>query len=260
MKLYLRYLEILFKSQLQYRASFILMTIGQFFVPLVMFASIYFLFEKFGQIEGWSFFEVALCFSIVHMSFAISVCFMRGFDSFSKLVVNAGFDRLLVRPRNTIVQVLGSNFEFTRLGRLIQSTMVLIWALLNISIEWNAFKVATLIFMLIGGIFIFSGIFILGASLCFFTVQGLELINIFTDGSREISQYPLSIYKDWVKNFFTFIVPLGIINYIPLMYLLGRGPYNDILSMLTPLIGIVFIIPCLYVWKFGVSKYLSAGS
>ncbi|HAN09521.1 MAG TPA: hypothetical protein DCP90_02795 [Clostridiales bacterium] len=260
MKLYLRYLEILFKSQLQYRASFMLMTIGQFFIPLVTFASIYLLFEKFGQIDGWSFFEVALCFSIVHISFAISVCFVRGFDNFSKLVVNAGFDRILVRPRNTILQILGSTFEFTRLGRLIQSVIVFIWALFNISIHWNTFKVITLIFMIIGAIFIFSGIFILGASFCFFTIQGLELINIFTDGSREISQFPLSIYKDWVKKFFTFIIPLGVINYIPLMYLLDRGSYNDITSMLTPLIGVLFIIPCLYVWKFGVSKYLSTGS
>ncbi len=260
MRLYLRYLEILLKAQLQYRTSFLLLTLGQFLVPLSLFAGMYFMFEKFGNIAGWTFFEAALCFSIIHMSFAISECFARGFDSFSKLVTNGGFDRLLVRPRNTIIQVLGSNFEFTRIGRLIQSIMVFVLAIYSVNVEWNIYKLATLIFMIIGGISIFFGIFMIGGTICFFTIQGIEMINIFTDGSRQISQYPLSIYKKWVKNFYTYVIPFGVVNYIPLMYILGKEGNIGPMTVFVPLIGIIFVIPCIWVWNFGVSKYLSSGS
>ena len=260
MCLYFKYLLVLWKAQMQYRISFWLLSIGQFFIPFSVFAGLYFLFDRFGSIKGWSFFEVALCFSVVHMAFSISECFARGFDAFSSLVSTGEFDRVLVRPRSTIVQVAGSQFEFTRVGRLLQSAGVLIWALLNLSIKWDAAKVITLILMVASGVFIFAGIFILAATLCFWTIQGIEVVNIFTDGGRAMSQYPLNIYKKWVTRFFTFVIPFGCVNYYPLMYVLGKVGDNQILYMLSPLCGILFIAPCLLIWRFGVKHYRSTGS
>jgi ABC-2 type transport system permease protein len=261
MKLYFKYLAILFKSQLQYRTSFWLLTIGQFFIPFFVFAGLYFMFERFGQIRGWSFFEVALAFGVIHMAFALSECFARGFDAFSSLVAGGEFDRLLVRPRSTVVQVLGSKFEFTRAGRLLQSVLVLAWALHNLPIVWNAAKVATLLLMVVSGVLIFVGIFILAATLCFWTIQGLEVANIFTDGGREMAQYPLNIYQHWVTIFFTFVIPFGCVNYLPLLYILDKvHGGNAIYYMLAPLAGVLFLIPCLLVWQVGVRHYRSTGS
>ena len=144
MRLFGKYILIMFKSQMQYLTSFWLLSLGQFFVPFSVFAGLYFMFERFGQIEGWNFQEVALCFSIIHMSYAISECFARGFDSFSTLVVNGDFDRLLVRPRSTVLQVLGSKFEFSRVGRLLQSAIILTWALSELTVEWTLLKTMTL--------------------------------------------------------------------------------------------------------------------
>lgn len=260
MILFGKYMSILFKSQMQYRVSFFLLSFGQFFVPFSVFAGLYFLFERFGQIKGWDFYEVGLCFAVIHMAFAISECFARGFDSFSSLVSSGEFDRVLVRPRNTILQVLGSKFEFTRIGRLLQSVAVLIIVLINLPIDWNAIKVITLILMIVSGVFIFTGIFMLAATLCFWTIQAIEVANIFTDGGREMAQYPLDIYKKWITRFFTFVIPFGCTNYLPLMFLLGKTEGSDLLYMFIPLAGIIFILPCLLVWHIGVKHYRSTGS
>lgn len=260
MRLYFRYLFILLKAQAQYRVSFWLLALGQLFLPLSVLAGVYLLFERFGSIRGWSFFEVALCFSVVHMAFSISECFARGFDSFSSLVTTGEFDRVLVRPRGTILQVMGSRFEFTRVGRLLQGIGVLVWALFNVNIDWNAARAVTLMLMIASGVFTFTGIFILAATLCFWTIQGLEIANIFTDGGREMAQYPLDIYKKWITRFFTFVIPFGSMNYFPLMYVLGRVEDKQILYMLSPLYGILFIVPCLLVWRFGLRHYRSTGS
>ncbi|MNZ52135.1 hypothetical protein D3C78_699720 [compost metagenome] len=260
MRMYWKYVSILFKSQMQYRTSFWLLTLGQFLVPFSVFAGLYFLFERFEQIKGWSFQEVALCFAVIHLAFAISECFARGFDSFSSLIVGGDFDRVLVRPRGTVIQVLGSNFEFTRVGRMIQSILVLLWAVSQLSIEWTILKGITLLFMIVSGVFIFTGIFILAATMCFWTVQGLEVANIFTDGGREMAQYPLQIYKKWVMRFFTFIIPFGGVNYLPMLYVLDKANGQEVLYMLSPLGGIVFILPCLLVWRIGVRHYRSTGS
>ncbi|UUZ80224.1 ABC-2 family transporter protein [Paenibacillus sp. P26] len=260
MRLYFKYLTIQFKSQLQYRTSFWLLTFGQFFIPFSVFAGLYFMFERFGRLRGWSFFEVALCFAVIHMAFSLSECFSRGFDAFSSLVGAGDFDRLLVRPRSTALQVLGSKFEFTRFGRLLQSAIVLSWSLYNLPIAWNAAKVITLILMVANGVFIFTGIFILAATMCFWTIQALEVANIFTDGGREMAQYPLNLYQKWVTVFFTFIIPFGRVSYLPLMFILDRVQGPAVLYMLMPLAGALFLLPCLLVWQIGVRHYRSTGS
>lgn len=260
MSLYFKYLSILFKSQLQYRTSFWLLTFGQFFIPFSVFAGLYFMFERFGQIQGWTFYEVGLCFAVIHMAFSLSECFSRGFDMFSSLVAGGDFDRLLVRPRSTVVQVLGSKFEFSRFGRLLQSVLVMVWALVNLPVAWSAAKVITLLLMVSNGVLIFTGIFMLAATLCFWTIQGLEVANVFTDGGREMAQYPLNIYQKWISVFFTFIIPFGCVNYLPLLYILDRAHGSAILYMLMPLAGALFLLPCWLVWQIGVRHYRSTGS
>jgi ABC-2 type transport system permease protein len=260
MKLYFKYMSILLKSQMEYRTSFILLSIGQFFVPFLVFISIFLFFQRFPNIAGWSLYEVALCYSVIHIAFSLSECFARGFDAFSSTVVSGDFDRILVRPRGTIIQVLGSKFEFTRIGRLAQSIIVLIFSLTNLTIVWNSYKAVTFILMIISGIFIFTGIFMLSASLCFWTIEGLEIMNIFTDGGREMSQYPLSIYKDWVRKFFTFVIPFGTVNYLPLMFILDKVHGSSFIYMSTPLLGLLFLFPCVFIWNLGVKHYKSTGS
>lgn len=260
MKLYFRYMSILLRSQMEYRTSFILLSIGQFFVPFLIFVSLIMFFQRFPSIGGWSLYEVSLCYAVTHIAFSVSECFARGFDSFSLLVVNGDFDRILLRPRSTVLQVLGSKFEFTRVGRFIQSIIVLVFSLSNISVDWDVYKVITLFLMIISGVFIFTGIYILGATLCFWTIEGLEVVNIFTDGGREVSQYPLSIYKDWIRKFFTFVIPFGVVNYLPLKFILEREDSNSIGHMFLPLGGVLFLIPCLLVWQIGVRHYKSTGS
>lgn len=258
--LYTKYIKMNLKAVLEYRLSAWLLGIAQFLTSFFWFISLYLLFRRFGSIEGWSFTEVALCFAVTNSAFALSECFARGFDIFSRMIIRGDFDRVLLRPRSAVLQIMGSGFEITRAGKLLQGILVLILVMPRMDIIWTLDKIVTLLFMIIGGTAVFTGIFILGAAVCFFTVEGLEFINIFTDGGRELASYPLPVYGKWVQRFFTFIIPFGCVNYLPLMYLTGRAAQHPVLYMLTPLLGILFIGPCLLVWKLGVRHYASTGS
>jgi len=260
MKLYFKYISLLLKSHLQYKASFIMTAIGHFFAPFTFLAGIYLLFERFGSIQGWTLYEVLMCFAIVGACFAISTCFARGFDVFDSMIRTASFDRILVRPRGTILQILGSNFDLKRAGHLLQNMLVLAAAIALADIRWETAKVVMLFNMLIGGSLIFSGVYMLQATAAFWTVDALELANVFTHGIKEHASYPLSIFPRWITVIFTFIIPYGTINYLPLQYLLGKTGGNGWLYAFVPLIGALFIIPCILLWRIGVKKYSSAGS
>jgi ABC-2 type transport system permease protein len=234
--------------------------VGQFFTSFFGFLGIYLLFDRFTNIAGWSFGEVAICYSSVNMAFSIAECYARGFDVFSNFIVKGDFDRILLRPRGSILQVLGSNFELTRIGRLIQSIIVMYLSITWLDTDWTFLKAVVLIEMVLSGVVIFTGIFIIGASICFWTVQGLEALNILTDGGREIAAYPLEIFPKTIVRFFTFVIPFGCFNYLPLAYLTGRGEASGYLYILAPFGAVLFILPCLWFWKVGVRHYLSTGN
>lgn len=259
MGLYLKYLKMLLKAEMAYRTSFILLSIGQFFVPFTVFIGFTMLFEKFGNIKGYSFYEMALCYSVAHFAFAFSECFIRGFDSFSSLIREGGFDRLMTRPRNLALQVLGSRFEFSRVGRIAQSLIVFVIAFSGLDVTWYWWKSLLLLLMIIGGSAVFAGIFILVSTMCFWTIQGTEIANIFTDGGRELSQFPLNIYQSAFQKFFTFVIPFGMATYYPLLVLLDRLPPKWF-YVVSPIYGLLFLVPCMVIWYQGVKHYQSCGS
>jgi ABC-2 type transport system permease protein len=256
--IYFKYIRMVLKTMFQYRLNLLLQTIGHFANVAFMFAGIALLFSRFGSLDGWNFGEAALCFAITLSAWSLTECFARGFDVFRDFIRLGTFDRVLLRPRSTIVQVLGSYFEITRLIKLVWAGVVLVIAIGYSGVAWTAMKVLTLVLMIGGGVFIFSGIFILGATVCFWTVEGLEFLNIFTDGGRELASYPMTIYTKWLRRFFTFVIPFGCMNYLPLLYLTDRAA--NPLYALAPLFGIGFIAPCLLVWGIGVRHYRSTGS
>ncbi len=258
MKLYLKYASVILRSLMQYKASFVMSTIGQFLVSFTAFLGVYFMFSRFHSVNGFSYCEVLLCFSVLLTSFSLAECFVRGFDTFSVIISNGEFDRIMVRPRNEILQVLASRIEFSRIGRLLQALLMFAYALPSSEVVWSFDKILTLFFMIIGGFGVFSGLFVIYASLCFFTIEGLEFLNIFTDGGREFGRYPFSVYGEGVLKFFTYIVPLALFQYYPFLYLTGRT--DRVIYMLLPLIGLLFIVPCLLFWRIGVRHYKSTGS
>lgn len=258
MKLYFKYIGILLKSQMQYKASFIMTAVGQFLVSFTAFLGIYFMFSRFHSVNGFAFSEILICFSIMLMAFSITECFVRGFDVFPRLIQSGNLDRILVRPRNEIFQVLTSNTDFSRIGRLLQAVLMLAYAIPASGIVWTFDKIMTVVLMLVGGMAVFAALFVLYAGISFFTIEGLEFMNIFTDGSREFGKYPLSIYGEGVLKFLTYVIPIALFQYYPFLYLIGRS--DNISLIFLPLLGFVFMIPCYIFFKFGLRRYKSTGS
>jgi ABC-2 type transport system permease protein len=171
---------------------------------------------------------------------------------------NGEFDRALVRPRSTIFLVLAMKIDFTRLSRVLQAILVFIYAIPASGVIWTLDKIFTLVLMVICGSLLFFGLFLVYAALTFFTVQGLEFMNIFTDGGREFGRYPFSIYGRTALRFLTFIIPLALVQYYPLLYLLGRE--TSPMYMFTPLLALLFLYPAYGLFRFGLSRYKSTGS
>jgi ABC-2 type transport system permease protein len=246
------------KSQMQYKTSFFLLIMGQFFVAFTTFLGIYFMFSRFHSVDGFTYEQVLLCFAVVTMAFSLAEMLFSAFDVFPRMLGNGEFDRALVRPRGVVLQVVGMRIDFSRVGLLVQAVLVFCYAIPRGGVLWSADKVFTLCLMVLCGFAIFSGLFILYAAFSFFTLEGLEFMNILTYGGKQHGSYPFSIYGKGVLRFLTYIIPLALFQYYPLLYLLGRE--DSILYMLSPIGGLLFLIPAYGFWRFGLRRYKSTGS
>lgn len=261
--LYLRFIGISLRAQMQYRASFFLLTIGQFLATGIEFLGVWALFARFGNLRGWELAEIALFYGIVGTGFALAEGIGRGFDTFSNQVKSGGFDRLLLRPWGTAFQVAAQEVQLMRIGRFAQALFVLLWAMSALHMDWTPARVGLVILMVFGGMCLFYGLFVLQATISFWTVESLEIMNTVTYGGTETAQYPLTIYRSWFRLFFTFVIPLACINYLPASLILERphamldpAPWK----WATPLVGVVFLVAAMKIWNFGVRRYCSTGS
>jgi len=258
MKLYFKYFSIHLKSQMQYKATFFLNIFGRIIMSFATVLGVLFMFTRFNEVEGFTLSQTLLCTSVVTMAFSFAEVFARGFDIFPRLLGNGEFDRALVRPRGIIFQVLGSHIEFIRLGLLVQAVAVLCYAIPNSSVTWTWDKILTLFLMISCGAVVFFSLYIVYASFAFFTTEGLEFMNILTDGGREFGRYPFAIYGDGILKFLTYIIPLALFQYYPLLYLIDRS--QSTFYMFTPLFGLLFIIPSYTFFRIGLRRYKSTGS
>ena len=258
MGLYFKYFKVHLKSEMQYKLSFIMSFVAQFFVFFGYYFTIIALFDKFSNIKGFTMYEVLLTFGIIQFGFSFCETFFRGIDKFDDLIVAGNFDRLLLRPRNILLQVFCEEISFIKLSRLLQSIIVLVIAIINVDVIWNFEKIITLIFMIISSVFIFLSILIATAAYCFFTIKGLEVRNVLTYGCREMAQYPIGIFRKGFIVFFTYIIPFGLINYYPLLFILDKEINK--LFIIYPLITILYLIPSVIIFYKGMKRYSSVGS
>jgi len=258
MKLYLKYLSIHVRSSMQYKLSFAMLTLGQFLVSFTALLGLWFMMSRFQTVEGFTFPEVLIGFSVILTAFSIAECVARAFDLFNRIIANGEFDRMMLRPRPLIFQVLAAKMELSRMGRLVQSAIMLAYAIPASGIVWTPDKIITLVLMIVCGAVVFSCLFLIYASICFFTLEGLEFMNVLTDGGREFGRYPFSVYGKDVLKFLTYVVPLALFQYYPLLYLIGRETSK--FYMFLPLLSLLFVFPAYGLWRLGLRNYKSTGS
>ena len=262
-RLYFRYIGVSIRSQMQYRASFLMLSAGHFVATGIEFLGIWVLFDRFRSLGEWSLREVALFYGIVNIAFAIAEAVVRGFDTFSWMVKSGEFDRLLLRPRSTVLQLAGQELQLMRVGRLLQGVFVLFWAASALEVVWSAAKLALVFASVVGGACLFGGLFVLQATLAFWTTETLEIVNTVTYGGVETAQYPLTIYRRWFRRFFTFLVPLASFTYLPALAILDRTSAYGVpafVAWAAPTVGVLFLVVSFQVWKIGVRHYRSTGS
>lgn len=251
------------RATMTYRASFAMMTASQFLVTFIDFAAILVMFSNIDVLGGFDLPEVALLYGVSCLSLGIADLLVGNCERLGRKVRDGSFDTMLIRPVPALVQVATDAFSLRRLGRIAQSLLVLGWAVAVLPIMWTLSTVAMLVAAVLGGIAIFSAVFVLGGAFQFWAGDSAEVANAFTYGGNYLTQYPLTIYPGHVVKAITFLVPIAFVNWYPVLFVLGRevpGGLPSALRFLSPLVAAVMAVVAALVWRRGVGHYRSTGS
>lgn len=261
--LYRRLVVAQIHGQMQYKTSFVMQTIGSFAGNVLDLVILPFTFARFSSLDGWSLGEVLFLYALASISFGIHEVITEGFDEMSTYIKQGTFDRVLLRPVTPFTQMLAADFEMRRLGRSLQGVVALIFALTQIHVTWTWGKLLFFPVTIASSVVLFSGITVLGATLCFWTIERTEVINIFTYGGTYMASYPISILQRWLRQLVTFVIPLAFVAYYPGLYFLDRtDPFGvpPQVSFVTPLVSVAFFALAWRVFAWGVQHYQSTGN
>jgi ABC-2 type transport system permease protein len=260
--LYARFVGVSIRGQMLFPTAFLLRLAGQFFVTVIEFGGVWALFTRFGHIRGWSFAEVSLFYATASIAFAFADGLSRGFDSVGPLFIKTGnFDRILLRPRSSALQITGTEFGLSSAGRVAQGVLAFAVALALLKPDWGLWQGLVLVWGIGGGISVFFSLKMLEGVLAFWTTEGLEVANTLTYGGEAAAQYPLDIYARWFRNFLLYFVPIGCSLYLPVALVLGHATgVPAVLAVLAPATGFALLAVALFAWGIGIRHYTSTGS
>lgn len=258
LKLYFKYVRINYLSGLQYK-GWPLQVISVLFTVVTEPITVFLLFWRFGSVGGWTVERVMLVYGLAVASFGLAEVFSRGFDYFPWQIRTGEFDRILLRPRSTFLQIVAARFHVHRISRAAGGIGMVVWSLWRLNVGFTAVNTAKLALALAGGYLTYTGVFVFTSAISFWTLQALDWIYIFTNVSYQVVKSPPELLPKWLKSMFIYVMPMMLFCYYPAASVCGWG-VPDALGWLALPAGAVFLLLACLMWKVGVKHYSSTGS
>jgi len=250
------------RADWQYRTSFVLFTIAQFLSELLGLLMIFVLFSNVDRLAGWSLAELSFLYGTSTMAFALGDVFVSEVEFVSIHIRRGSFDGFLLRPVGPLLLLCCQEFAFRRAGKILQAVLVLAFALVTIDVDWDVWRAAMVVQMVVVGFVIFGGIWVIASSVAFWVVEMREVANAFTYGGRFLTNYPFEIFSGALRRLGT-IVPLAFVSYQPALWVLGRtDPHGSPawFRFAGPLAAAATVLVARIVWRSGIRHYRSTGS
>ncbi|BBH24689.1 multidrug ABC transporter permease [Paenibacillus baekrokdamisoli] len=219
--------------------------------------------DQFQPLAGWSFPQLAFLYGLGLLSHGLSVIFFIQTWHIDNMVVNGGFDRMLLRPMNVFFQFIANYINFIGFIDLIPGTLIFLYGCVQSGFEWSLWSAIQILMVVIGGMFIRASICTIMGSAAFWTKRSGSLINLTLATMERTTMYPLTIYPRLVQWLLTFLLPIGFISFYPATELIGQDDGFTIpigLAIWTPIIGVLMFVLAHLTFLFGLKRYESAGS
>ncbi|MFC6348201.1 ABC transporter permease [Vagococcus carniphilus] len=257
--LYLIYLKNSFKILKMSTANFV---VGFIAFLAIQVSSLLFLQVTFGRIpevNGYNYHQVLFIYGFSQIPRGLDHLYSDYLWLFAKRsVVRGEMDRYLVRPVSPYFQVICERIQFDAVGEIFVGIVITAYAISGINFPNPLISVFLSIIYTLTGCVVYTSIKTICASLAFWIKKSFHVLQSIY-GLSDLTKYPLSIYPPAVRVSLTYIIPFGIVSFLPSEMIFTSQLVNP--TALT-IIGVssTFAYLASIIWKKGVRSYESAGN
>lgn len=261
-RIYLALMSAGLRGEMQYRANFVIWVVTGLVYQLTGFVFIWVLLTRFETIAGWTLGEVAFLYGLRLTAHGAGLILFGRIFELEVLVRDAEFDRFLVRPIPTLLQVIVRRFPVGPIGDFGGGLALFIGANALVGLEWSVTALLFLLLTVLGGALVEAGLKLGIATLSFRFLSTRALVQLTDDIFSNFGNYPMRIFGGPIQVFLTFGLPVAFVAYLPSTVFLGRTgelAVHPVFAYAAPLAGVVVFGIAYLLWRSEIRQYQSSG-
>jgi len=257
--IYGAYFAQFLKMRLAYRVDFLIDTGANLVGLATQLALLGVLFSKVQVLKGWSFEEVLFIYGFSLLPLGLfNLVSINLYRFAERYIADGNFDRVLLRPVNSLAQVLFESFNVSGLNELLLGSGIMIYAGSRLGLSFGPLDAVALLVLVPAAALVYIGVFLGLTAVSFWHEDRMGLAPPVYNVIR-FSRYPLTIFDAPIRVLLTFVLPFAWVAFYPATWFLGTPEFRY-LALLTPLVGTTVFALAFVIWRRGVARYASTGS
>jgi ABC-2 type transport system permease protein len=259
LRLFLLYFAQYAKVRLAYKADFFIAFFSSMAATVIGFGFVLILFTKIPRLQDWSFNEILFLygFSLIPLGF-FNVVSWNLYEFGDIYIIQGRFDRMLLRPIDTLFQVIFEKFRIESIQEVVTGLLVVGICSHRLNLAWGISDYLWFALAIVCGTLIYLSVFLILTSVSFWFEDRVGIVppvfNMLTFG-----RYPLTIYNVFIQFMLSWVIPFGFASFYPTTHFLGRVAFAWYFN-LVPVMAGLFTILAYVLWNMGVRNYSSTGT
>ena len=246
------------KARMQYRADFIISTIGMFFTSLVTLSVFWVIFYSVPDLAGWTLNEMVFIYAFYMLAISPMQILFDHFWQLRYHIQQGTFLKYYFRPLNMMFYYTSEMFDLKGLIQLVTGIILLVYAARQLHVDWTLSRIALLIMTLFSASLVQISMIVSAACAAFWVIDSYPVLGLAWK-LREFAPYPMSIFDGAFRFAFTYLIPIGFVAFYPSQLFLRPDEVSPIIYF-SPLIGIGLFAITYWLWTKGVNSYTGTGS
>jgi ABC-2 type transport system permease protein len=243
---------------MQYRADFIISSIGMFFSSLATLGIFWIIFNSIPDIAGWTLMQLVFIYGFYMIAISPMQILFDHIWQIRFHVQQGTFLKYYFRPLNTMFYYMSEMFDIKGLTQLAAGIVILIYASTQLDIHWTLPRIGLLLLALFSASLVQISITVLAGCAAFWVLDAYPVLGLAWK-LREFAPYPMNIFDGAFRFTFTYIIPLGFVAFYPSQFFLQPQQVSSLVYF-SPLVGIGLFALTYWVWTLGVNSYSGTGS
>src|SRR5512138_158671 len=246
------------KARMQYRADFIISSIGMFFSSLATLGIFWVIFNSIPNLAGWSFMQLVFIYGFYMIAISPMQILFDHIWQIRFHVQQGTFLKYYFRPLNMMFYYMSEMFDLKGLTQLFVGIALLIYASIRLDLSWTLSRVALLLVTLFSASLVQIAITVLAGCAAFWVLDSYPVLGLAWK-LREFSPYPMSIFDGAFRVAFTYIIPIGFVAFYPSQLFLRPNEVSPLVYF-SPIVGLGLFALTYWIWTKGVNTYTGTGS